>query len=231
MLLTYLHASQIPKTVFQGFVEYDQDAEDNFGQTGSVIRKKRVSKEKQHKHLSGNAGRELYLECLQLILRKQIAWLIREWNLPVELEIIARDFWDLRVRGFGGLRLAKEKSKRAKTRSASGKSDEGVTSSDGEAMMLFSSQGGSGAESDATTATSDTGRSRGSRRIKTWAVSEGQRWAMPTLLDTLALSYVACLVMRRPVRVVDLMRAARTGKLTFIRAVSWPYAWFAGTRR
>lgn len=196
------------------------DLDDNFGRTGKVVRKQRETKEKQRKHLSGNAARELYLECLQLMLRKQITWLIREWNLPMELEIVARDFWDLRVRGFGGLRLAREKSKQRKARSESGKSDGGVTSSDGETMMLFSSQGESEAESDATTATTATGRSRGSSRIKSWAVSEGQKWAMPNLMDTLALGYVACLVMRRPVRIGELVRAARSGKLAFVGAVS-----------
>jgi RNA polymerase I-specific transcription initiation factor RRN7 len=144
-------------------------------------------------------------------LRKQIVWLIRERGLPAEIEGVVRDFWDLRVRGFGGLRAAKER------KGKKGRSDGGTReSSDGE-MMMFSSQGESEAESDMTTATDRTGKSS---RIKSWAVSEGQKWAMPNLMDTLALGYVACLVMRRPIRIGDVLRAARSGRLLFVGAVS-----------
>lgn len=132
---------------------------------------------------------------------------------------MVRDFWDLRVRGFGGLRAAKErKGKKGRGKEGGGgRSDGGKgESSEGE-MMLFSSQGESEGESDLTTATDRTGKSS---RIKSWAVSEGQKWAMPNLMDTLALGYVACLVMRRPVRIGEVLRAARSGRLLFVGAVS-----------
>ncbi|EON96587.1 putative 60s ribosomal protein l40 protein [Phaeoacremonium minimum UCRPA7] len=91
-----------------GYIERDIDEEENFGNTGKVSRKEKEAKEKVVRHLTGNAARELFLECLQLILRKQVWWLIKEKNLPDELETVVRDLWDLRVRNFSGLKLAGE---------------------------------------------------------------------------------------------------------------------------
>ncbi len=56
--------------------------------------------------MSGTAGRELYLECLQLILRRQLAWLVAEKGFPPQAELVVRDLWDLRLRNFYGLRKA-----------------------------------------------------------------------------------------------------------------------------
>ncbi|KAK8118494.1 ubiquitin-60s ribosomal protein l40 fusion protein [Apiospora kogelbergensis] len=60
--------------------------------------KKKEKRQRAAVKLEGAAGRELYLECLQIILRKQIWWLIKERGLPAELEEIVRAFWGLRVR-------------------------------------------------------------------------------------------------------------------------------------
>lgn len=129
---------------------------------------------------------------------------------------MARDLWDLRVRGFGGLRGARDRGGGSKK--GKGKETRSEPSSEGE-MMMFSSQGESEAYSDVTATTNATRSSRGSR-IKNWSVSEGQKWAMPNLMDTLALGYVACFVMRWPVGVGELLRAARGGGLLFVGAVS-----------
>ncbi|KAI0268248.1 hypothetical protein BC834DRAFT_952535 [Gloeopeniophorella convolvens] len=45
----------------------------------------------------GARARYLYLQCLQLLLRKQAAALIRAWQLPPEFEIICRDLWALHL--------------------------------------------------------------------------------------------------------------------------------------
>lgn len=134
-------------------------------------------------------------------------WLVRERNLPDELESVVRDLWDLRVRNFGGLRVADEKGK------GRGRSLQSEPASGSESEMFFSSQGDTDAESAAEAAPL-----KGSR-IKNWAVKEGQKWPMPSLLDTLALCYVGCLAMRLPVRIGELFRWARSGRLLFIRAV------------
>ncbi|KAG5648986.1 hypothetical protein DXG03_000335 [Asterophora parasitica] len=45
----------------------------------------------------GARGRYHYFECLQLLLRKQVATLIPLWGLPAEFEIICRDVWALHL--------------------------------------------------------------------------------------------------------------------------------------
>ncbi|KAK5689108.1 hypothetical protein LTR17_026511 [Elasticomyces elasticus] len=46
---------------------------------------------------SGARAFEHYLLCLQLVLRKQLRWLIETRKLPEELEILVRDLWTLRL--------------------------------------------------------------------------------------------------------------------------------------
>ncbi|KAF8076486.1 hypothetical protein FPV67DRAFT_1558944 [Lyophyllum atratum] len=45
----------------------------------------------------GARGRYHYFECLQLLLRKQIATLASVWGLPQEFEVICRDIWALHL--------------------------------------------------------------------------------------------------------------------------------------
>jgi hypothetical protein len=184
-------------------VQYDIDADDNFGSIGQVHRKAKETREKQRKHLAGNAAAELYLDCLQLILRKQISWLVTTKNLPLELETVIRDLWDLRVRNFHGLKLAREQDDDGETGAGSG--------SDGE-TMLFSSNTDGEMSSDGTIM---------SKRlmVRSWTTSDGQKWPLPTLLDTLALIYLGCLTMRQPLRLGDLHRWAKENRILYLDAV------------
>ncbi|POS78561.1 60S ribosomal protein L40, partial [Diaporthe helianthi] len=185
-----------------GYVEFDIDEEDKFGQQGKIVRKGREARERTAKHLSGNAARELYLECLQLILRKQIWWLVHSKGLPDELETVARDLWDLRIRNFAGLRSA----------AGSIDGESGLESAVDSGTELFSSQAGS--ESDASTATTRTTVSRG----RSWASEPGQDWNLPGLFHCLALCYLACLSMSLPVRVGQVYNWAKDGHLLFLGA-------------
>ena len=81
----------------EGYAPHEA-GEDEYGTTGKVHKKKKEKRQRAAVKLEGAAGRELYLECLQIILRKQIWWLIKERGLPAELEEIVRAFWGLRVR-------------------------------------------------------------------------------------------------------------------------------------
>ncbi|KAG6911180.1 hypothetical protein DXG01_003047 [Tephrocybe rancida] len=45
----------------------------------------------------GARGRYHYFECLQLLLRKQIATLVKLWTLPQEFEVVCRDIWALHI--------------------------------------------------------------------------------------------------------------------------------------
>ncbi|KAI0888684.1 uncharacterized protein GGS22DRAFT_152167 [Annulohypoxylon maeteangense] len=81
----------------EGFAEHEGD-EDNFGTQGRVTRKKKEKRKKIAVKLSGDEGRELYLEVLQLILLRQVRWLIGKKAFPADFEEIVRALWALRVR-------------------------------------------------------------------------------------------------------------------------------------
>lgn len=49
----------------------------------------------------GAEGTDLYIKCLQLVLRHQLAFLLREKNLPAELETVVQDLWTLRIMHLG----------------------------------------------------------------------------------------------------------------------------------
>lgn len=194
----------------QGYIEIDIDAEDNFGQSGRVARKKREAKEKAARHLTGNAARELYLECLQLVLRKQLAWLVRARRLPAELETVVRDLYDLRIRNFAGLKAAGEGGGEAGL--AGTDAEDGRDS--GTEGELFSSQAGSESEGGSSSATTRTSVSR----ARSWTSEPGQDWKLPGLFHTLALCYLGCLSLSLPVRVGQIYEWARSDQLLFLGA-------------
>ncbi|QDS70646.1 hypothetical protein FKW77_000904 [Venturia effusa] len=83
---------------FQGIESADRDEDDFEGAShGRTSRRQKEEKEKVLKHLTGKSAFELYLLCYQLILRKQIWWLVHEKELPAELETIVHDLWALRL--------------------------------------------------------------------------------------------------------------------------------------
>ncbi|KAF2122336.1 hypothetical protein BDV96DRAFT_537465 [Lophiotrema nucula] len=53
--------------------------------------------EKVYKYFKGQQAYDLYLKCLQLILRHQIWYLVHEKGLPVELETVVFALWALRI--------------------------------------------------------------------------------------------------------------------------------------
>lgn len=188
----------------EGFAEHEGD-EDAFGTQGKVSRKKKEPKKKIAVKLAGDEGRELYLEVLQLILMRQVWWLVREKGFPEDFEEIVRALWALRVRN---LPLMESGGGTRKRKGDVSEESDGYASS----VPLFSSQSeGTGAESsafdlsDATTAT--------------WAPNAGRRWKLPKLVDTLALCYLGCLVRRLPATTADLCGWAQRGELDFLAAV------------
>lgn len=188
----------------QGFIEFDIDEDDNYGQRGRVARKEREVRQKTTRHLSGNEARELYLECLQLVLRRQLWWLVHDRALPPELETVVRDLWDLRVRNFAGLKRTAASAVEQEEAAGSG-ADSGT---DGE---LFSSQAGSASESDASTRTTVS-------RARSWTSEPGQDWNLPGLFHCLALCYLGCLSLSLPVRVGHIYDWARNDQLLFLGA-------------
>ncbi|KAI0859776.1 hypothetical protein F4860DRAFT_481488 [Xylaria cubensis] len=184
----------------EGFANHEPD-EDAFGSQGKVSRKKKEARQKVAVKLSGDEGRELYLEVVQLILIRQVRWLVDAQGFPDDFAELVRALWTLRVRnlplrerGGGGGRKGDE--------------SDAATSQ----TTLFSSQSETGESSgvelsDATTAA-------------TWASDARRRWKLPKLVDTLALCYLGCLVRRLPVSTGDFCNWVQKGDLEFLAALN-----------
>lgn len=203
----------------KGYIQFDVDEDDNYGKTGKVVRKEKEVRETERKHLTGNDAKELYLDCLQIILRKQIAWLIREKGFSDELESICRDLWDLRIRKFIGLKSVSSRTQeKGKGIGHDGTSSQpGALSQSGSdsEMVMYSSQ----AETTDTSADESvkSQRKRRSSRVKDW---ESELWDLPGPMEVLALIYMGCLLKQEPVRVGDIYRWAKNNQLPFLGAVS-----------
>ncbi|KAI0520789.1 hypothetical protein F5B22DRAFT_598378 [Xylaria bambusicola] len=180
----------------EGFVNHEGD-EDAFGTQGRVSRKKKETRRKVAVKLAGDDGRELYLEVLQLILIRQVQWLVDTQGFPDDFTELVRALWTLRVRD---LPLRRRES------GTEGRAGKGYESEGGASSAWFSSQGESTDVdfSDATTAT----------------LNARKRWPLPQLIDTLALCYLGCLVRQLPVSTADFYIWAQKGDLEFLSALN-----------
>lgn len=167
--------------------------EEDAGRMGNTAKREKEIKEKELRHLTGQAGRNLYLECLQLILRDQIIWLVGSRGHRAELETVVRDLWDLRTRGSGSL------------------ADDDDNNAQGE---MFSSQ----PEEAATVKKPGEQRSK----AKIWNPGQDQNWPMPRVIDTLALCYLGCLLLRTPTSIGEMCRWVNDGHMPYKRAVCRP---------
>lgn len=138
---------------------------------------------------SGSHASEHYLLCFQLVLRKQLYWLVHTQKFPEELEGLVKDLWALRLQ-------------RAQKRVVY----ESGTETEAPSSQVFSSQ----SESEATSASRSARRSRKKQREK---VQEGS----PRLMETLALCYIGLLLLRLPVTVADIHRWTNDGELLYYR--------------
>lgn len=200
-------------------MQFDIDEDDNFGKSGRVVRKKKDTRRADRKHLTGNAARELFLECLQLLLRKQVLWLVRRKGFHPDLEAVVRDLWRLRVRGFPGIQRDRDRDARGGDVSGAVGKEEGGgkmgARGEGGLEMFSSQEGTQGGEGES--GEGDGGEGAGwTRKRKSWA---GEVWALPGAMDTLALVYLGCVLRQEPVRIGDVFRWARNGQMPFLGAV------------
>jgi RNA polymerase I-specific transcription initiation factor RRN7 len=143
--------------------------------------------------LSGRSGVDLYLKCLQLILRHQIWYLIKDKGLPTELETVVFDLWSLRIAQLGD-KIASD--------------SQGFDSqSQSQAFSTLDSDE-SGTETEKSTA-------RSNRKIRT------KLGGLPSLLDCLALCYLGILTLRLPVTPGDIFTWTTDGKLAYQRAIKY----------
>ena len=191
--------------IVQGFVQFDVGDEIDAGQIGQTSRKEKELREREKRHLTGQAGKSLYLEALQLILRNQIAFLVREKGHREEVETVVRDLWDLRIRGF-----------------ESAKTD--TDNETGDELELFSSQPTkTGDQSDDADEGGDILKSKA--RAQSWDPRRKGAWPMPRVIDTLALCYLGCLLLKMPTRIGEIFRWADDGHMPYKRAVSLLSGW------
>ncbi|KAK7539352.1 RNA polymerase I-specific transcription initiation factor Rrn7 [Phyllosticta citribraziliensis] len=81
-----------------GFGTQRAEDDDDFNTQGRVTRRKVEKDDQGSGQLSGREALELYLHCYQLILWKQLYWLINTKGLPAELEQIVFDLWAIRLK-------------------------------------------------------------------------------------------------------------------------------------
>lgn len=176
-----------------GFTQTQQD-EDDFNNQGKKTRKKKEESEKIETVFSGKEARELYLCCWQLVLWKQVHWLVNVKKFGGELETVVRDLWDLRVRV-----LVKGDGKREE---AYGSGIEGFSSTE---------DGGTGTDRTG-------GRTLGSRGSRRSGVGGEDR--LPKLVETLGLCYLGMVLMRLPMSLGEVLRWATNDEIIYTRAVS-----------
>ncbi|SPJ71383.1 related to polymerase I core factor (CF) subunit [Fusarium torulosum] len=175
----------------EGFIQFDIGDDVDAGKLGRVAKKDKEAKEKELRHLTGQAGKNLFLECLQLVLRSQLLWLIRSKGHREELETVVRDLWDLRIRGSGSFAVDKETQP-----------DEG--------LAVFSSQ--------PEEPEKDNVPKKQGARAQSWNPEENADWPMPRMIDTLALCYLGCLLLRVPTAIGELCLWANSGRIPYKRS-------------
>lgn len=165
------------------------DLEDS-GRQGAIARKEKEIKEKEQRQLTGLEGKSLYLEALQLILRHQLRWLIREKGHSIEIETVVRDLWDLRVRAFSSLVPPDNPAE--------------------EILEVFNSL--------PQLSNTDDGHDSNTNSLN-WDPGKGSDWPMPRLMDTLSLCYLGCLLLRCPTRIGEFLSWANGGNMPYTRVV------------
>lgn len=179
----------------QGFVQFDLGEEEDSGKMGMVTRKEKERKERERKHLTGLAGKSLFLEALQLILRYQLSWMIHEKGFREELETVVRDLWDLRIRAFSS--LVPDETEAPDT------------------LEVFSSQPLPD-EGEIVEKPTSTNRN--------WDADRGSNWPMPKMSDTLGLCYLGCLLLRIPIRIGEIFQWVTSNNMPYNRVVGWPHS-------
>lgn len=176
----------------QGFVQFDLGEEEDSGKLGATVRRDKETKEKELRHLTGQAGKNLYLECLQLILRNQLLWLTAEKGHREELETVVRDLWDLRTRGSSSLVPDEDDAA-------------------GVELEMFSSQPVPEAEASKTGMHNTRGQD--------WDPERGSNWPMPRIIDTIVFCYLGCLLLRIPTRIGEIFHWINDGQFPYKREV------------
>jgi RNA polymerase I-specific transcription initiation factor RRN7 len=178
----------------QGFRQVQED-EDDFNSQGRKIRRKLKEKDKVQRISTGREAVQLFLQCYQLILWKQVRWLVSAKNLPLELETVVRDLWAVRLRAVRAL----------------GDNNGGLRGEQAGISLSDSGEVRSGAEA----VWKDFSNAKGKKRK-----IERRHNGLPTLVESLGLCYLGILLMRLPINLGELHRWVEKEELLFLQVAS-----------
>jgi RNA polymerase I-specific transcription initiation factor RRN7 len=139
--------------------------------------------------LSGRRAFDLYLKCLQLILRHQIWFLVQEKGLPGELETVIFDLWALRVAQLSDRITPGNQENESQSQVYNTLESEDETT-DHERGILSTTQG-----------------------------RDKKLNATPNLYDCLALCYLGISTLRLPMTPGDIYAWVTDGKMAYRRAI------------
>ncbi|KAB8349740.1 hypothetical protein FH972_023755 [Carpinus fangiana] len=189
----------------RGHQAEDQLIGDDDEWMGTAAKKTKLSTddeaEKPPKYVQGREAIELFLQCYQLVLRKQVWWLVRERGFPPELESVTKDFWALKLQMLKHLLRDPDQAMRLFTSRSSSRASSRASS------QPYSTSGSSDYDSDLNEAQSHL-RSK-HRRAR----------ALPRLIDSLGIIYVAALLLRLPVSIGDIRAWSLDPTFPYLRPI------------
>ncbi|KAL7268566.1 hypothetical protein RUND412_008808 [Rhizina undulata] len=190
----------------EGELEVEADDE---GLAGHGAKATRIAKEKEKttKILRGRRGFELYLQCYQLVLRKQVAWLVNEKGFPEDLEVIVRDLWTLRLQKLSST-IPSAEDLDSQEKDPDGSIDTFSAGYSSQSSYLYTS----GEESQVSSTASRLKRKRQRRKVP----KSSDR---PKLIVTIALCYLGLLLLRVGVCLGDMQRWMEEAGLVYLRAI------------
>jgi RNA polymerase I-specific transcription initiation factor RRN7 len=142
---------------------------------------------------SGREAFDLYLKCLQLILRHQLWFLVQKKGFPAELETIVYDLWTLRIAQFGD-RIAAVR-------------EQSDSQSQSQIFNTLESEDDSATENE-----HERIKATKARRDRTLANE-------PNLKDCLALCYLGILTLRLPFTPGDIYNWVTDGNMAYRGAI------------
>ncbi|KAH7921820.1 hypothetical protein BV22DRAFT_1106975 [Leucogyrophana mollusca] len=241
--------------VLQNYRTESGEAEDlgNHTMKKRTLKSGRKKKEKASKAdptlYHGERARFHYYQCLQLLLRKQVATLIALWSLPPEFETVCRDIWTLHLnllpnpppaepyhhlqeqKGTKTDPAARTSTRRADSASGSSKSRERTDKSgDSGSDSSSSSEDESGEEDDPelvellreNSEISSSSDDESSKHHQPNATSRGQRGLVGKYdrpASNIAVLVVACWTMRVPIIYMDFIRVIESYKMPYLDPV------------
>ncbi|KAI4602365.1 Pol I core factor CF [Pestalotiopsis sp. 9143b] len=176
----------------EGFAVHEK-GEDEFGTTGRVTRAKKEKQKREGLKLTGSEGRRLYLQALQYVLRRQVEWLR---NVGLQLDEEEGRTYEELVKELWSLACAMP-----------GVMENVDTGEQTDDYVTEDSMPSSSGPEDSEASTKSNG----------WLDKKGSR--LPSLMHTLALCYIACVILKQPVTTADFHRWAQSGAIECLAAL------------